>query len=136
MQSRSIEDTKSLRLTCKQMDQTLATEVLHCITVDINGETFEREWSKLQYFAERSSCRLIQGIRRVGIKSLSFPVLDSESPGALRESVENVETAFEYCEEELKKCLYNALSSLTTVRTVRCVSHELFLNAVFCNFCP
>ena len=94
---------------------------------------FKREWSKLQYFAERSSCRLIQG---VGIKSLSFPVLDSESPGALRESVENVETAFEYCEEELKKCFCNALSSLTTVRTVRCVSHELFLNAVFCNFCP
>ena len=107
-QLESIEDTKSFRLTCKHMDQALAPEMLHCITVDINENNCEKELRKLQYFAERSSsCRTIQGIKQLIIKELS--------PGHEKE-------------EELKKCLYKALSSLTTVRTVRCIFHERFLS--------
>lgn len=127
LQLKSIEDIKSFRLTCKQTDQALATEVLHRISVNVNKETLEKELCKLQYLAERSSSSLsIKGIRQVDIKSLS-PDLDPKNPWALRISAEGgAAKELEYHEQELKNCLYNALSSLTTVRTIRCV----FLNAV------
>lgn len=77
--------------------------------------------------AEGSSSRLaVQGIRQVDIKSLS-PALNPKEPWDVTgisdwedNQFEIVQT-FDYYEKELKKCLYRALSSLTTVKTVRCV---------------
>ena len=93
--------------------------------MNVNKETFEKELCKLRYLAE--GCLLIRGIRQVDIKSLSpdldpnieWPVLDTKGGAALEE------------EEELRKCLYNALSSLKNIRTVRCVISELFLDTIF-----
>ena len=127
LQLKSSKDVKSFRLTCKRTNRALATEVLRRITVNVNKETFEKELCKLRYLAE--GCCLIQGIRQVDIKSLSpdldpyieWPSLDTKR-GAASE------------EEELRKCLYNTLSSLKNVRTVRCVFHELFLHTIFTNF--
>ena len=124
MQLKSNEDIKSFRLTCKQTNQALATEALCRISVNVNKETFEKELSKLRYLAE--GCLLFRGIRHVDIVSLSpdldpnieSPVLDTKGGAALEE-------------EELRKYLYNGLSSLKNVRTVRCVFHELFLDTIF-----
>ena len=123
----SIEDVKSFRLTCKQTGEALATEVLRHITININAETSERELAKLQYLAstaEASSShhsKAIQGIRQLDIRSLS-PVLHSKALEASAEGDAAAAKALKYYEEQLKKCLFNALSSLTTtVRTVRCV---------------
>ncbi|KAF8804188.1 hypothetical protein BYT27DRAFT_6712086 [Phlegmacium glaucopus] len=148
---KSIEDVKSFRLTCKQTGEALATEVLRHITVNINEETYEGELRKLQYLASAaegsSSClMIIRGIRQVDIESLSPAInpklprefceieyVPSETEGftlamqkfwrADMKSVVAAET-LEYYEEELKKCLHNALSSLTTVRAVRWVPAE------------
>ena len=127
LQLNSNEDIKSFRLTCKKTNQALATEALRRITVNVNKETFENELCKLRYLAE--GCLLIPVIRQVDIKSLSpdqdphieWPVLNTKG-GAASE------------EEELRKYLYNALSSLKNVRTVRCVFHELFLDTIFTKF--
>ena len=81
---------------------------------------YEKELCKLQYLAQ--GCLSTLGIRQVDIKSLS-PTLDSDA-WRLTPSTEG-EAALE---QELKKCLFNSLSSLKNVRTVRCVFHELFLN--------
>ncbi|KAF8804189.1 hypothetical protein BYT27DRAFT_7302269 [Phlegmacium glaucopus] len=116
---KSIEDVKSFRLTCKQTGQALASEVLRCITINIKEETFERELRKLQHLAsasEGSSSRLM--IQQVDIGSLS-PALNPEEPCATAAA-----ETLEYYEEELKKCLYNALSSLTTARTVKWIPAE------------
>lgn len=100
----------------------LATDLLRRITVDINTETFERELRKLQYLASAalkgSSSRLaIQGIREIDIKSLS-PALNPKEYWSWQNNP-GLETL--HYEAILKKCLYKALSSLTTVRTIRCV---------------
>ena len=119
-----MEDIKSFRLTSKQMDRALAAEVLWCITVDINQETFERELCKLEYFAAgSSSCRLV---RRIVIRSLSPPSIDPWAPMVRTKRKKRAAQT-----EKLKKCLYTALSSLTTVRTVRCVSVSILCFVTF-----
>jgi hypothetical protein len=143
LQLQSIEDIKSLRLTCAQTGQALATEVLRRITVNINVDTYERELSKLQYLASATkrspSILAIQGIRQLDIESLS-PALNPREPWACLDSERDADAAeeLEYYEEELKKCLYKALSSLTTVKTVRWVpaakdsewAHTIVMNAI------
>jgi len=109
------------------MGEALATEVLRHITININTETSERELAKLQYLAstvEASSphhSKSIQGIKQLDIGSLS-PVLHSRALEASAEGDAAAAEALKYYEEQLKNCLFNALSSLAkTVRTVRCV---------------
>lgn len=126
---RSIEDIKSFRLTCTQTGQALATEVLHRITVNINTETSEKELAKLRYLVSaaegKTSGLTVQGIRLVDIKSLS-PALNPKEPWDIanfEESQFEIAEAIEYYEKELKSCLYRALSSLKTVRAVRCGSN-------------
>ena len=87
-------------------------------------DTYERELSKLQYLASATkgspSLLAIQGIRQLDIESLS-PALNPKEPWPCVVSEPDADAAedLEYYEEELKKCLYKALSSLRTVKTVR-----------------
>ena len=95
--------------------------------MNVNTETAEKELSKLHYLVSAaegsSSCLAVHGIRQVDIKSLS-PALNPKEPWDIEDLEENqfeIVQTFDYYERELKKCLYSALSSLRTVRTIRCV---------------
>ena len=103
--------------------------------MNITTRTSGKELSKLQYLAsaaQGSSPRpAIQGIRQVHIRSLSFNWHMKGVEFSDEEDDTPVDRTLleKLCYEmELKQCLYNALSSLTTVKTVRCI---LFFNPLF-----
>src|SRR5882757_9367793 len=124
-----IQDVKSLRLSCKASNHILADQVLHSITINIRKSTVDKDIHKLQCLATRPCASATShATHELIIGSLS-PGYDPNS----RYTAGGDDDHFDFelislekepqpapkallAEDEMKKFLFDALSSFQNVR--------------------
>ncbi|KAF8152365.1 hypothetical protein B0H34DRAFT_724892 [Crassisporium funariophilum] len=120
----NIKDIKELRLTCKHLSESLAAHALRSITVDLSKIEIEKGLWKLQMLAT-DACAALRETVELNIASLS-PGPAEVSKDANGQCVEQPEpedpdpsSGTAVAEVDMKVLLYDALSSLKSVRSVK-----------------
>ena len=126
-----IPDVKSLRLTCRASNEILAAQVLHSITINMKKSSLDEDMHKLQCWAtEPCACATSHATHELTIKSLSpgydpsrrlwfvgdDDINNFEVSTLETEPQPSAETLL--VEDEMKKFLFDALSSFQNVQSV------------------
>ncbi|KAF8953674.1 hypothetical protein BDZ97DRAFT_1679083, partial [Flammula alnicola] len=124
-------DVKQLRLTCKELGELLRPQVFRVLSINVTRNTLEDDVSKLRTLAT-TNYPASYGTRILYIRSLS-PSYDPSYRGPVWKHVEGewiAEAQAEdppevaRAEEEVKRYLFNAISSLKGVQTVGWITHR------------
>ncbi|KAF8889444.1 hypothetical protein CPB84DRAFT_1449294 [Gymnopilus junonius] len=121
-----IQAIKSLRLTCKFLDDRLASKVLQTLSFDMDRYDFESQMDMIRSLATMSSDAASRTTRNLVVKSLS-PKHDNNTTQVYhtvgQELVRYPPAPFEQkiykAEKELKLILFDALTSLKNVKSAR-----------------
>ncbi|KAF8152366.1 hypothetical protein B0H34DRAFT_114298 [Crassisporium funariophilum] len=128
-----MKDIKGLRLTCKQLSGLLAARVFRLFSINLDKNKIQEDISKLRTLATEA-CAVSSETVELNIASLSpgrdpqYGFAAGEQWIGVTEPKDSLEVTV--AEEDMKVYLYDALSSLKSVRTVRwdpCVKDKAWI---------